>query len=137
METLAALKIISMLDEITADDKILIILSEAGFEKQYTKFNHCDLHRIIYRAKNKNIAFLDEFVFKNSGTYPYSALLERILTRMTISRVFTSISPDYTEYKLADGTAKYINEKITPKLTPENYNILKQLASQLKQLVGD
>lgn len=124
-------------NQITAGDKILVILSVAGLEEKYTKFNEVDLYRIIYANKNKYKALFNDFVFSTNGTGPYSALLERVLMRMKIACVLTSISPDYVEYKLAKDTKAYIKLHILPKITRDDYFALESIGEQLKQKLGD
>ncbi|MCK5641316.1 MAG: hypothetical protein KAJ19_10980, partial [Gammaproteobacteria bacterium] len=83
---------------------------------------------------------LKEFVFTTSGTFPFSELLERVLTRAKISRVLKTMNPDFEQIGLAPGTNEYIKENIEPKFDSDDYKLLKEIGATLRdkmQSVGN
>jgi len=131
----AMLEKLASFDICTADDKILIVLIEMGLEKEYTPFEEVDLHRAVYKTKQIQNKLFEEFSFRTTSTYPYSALLERVLMRLKISRVLSFEDFEYSKAKLSDGTTEYATREIIPKLACEDYEALRLIGKQLVQTV--
>lgn len=113
------------------DDKIRVILKEMDLEKEQIKFDDEVFQSIIYYSSKKYPNLFNEFSFSTSGTFPYSDLLERVLTRAKISRVLKTVNPDFEYVQLSTGTSEYIDKKIRPKFEVEDYKILKEIGKEL------
>lgn len=113
------------------DDKIRVILKEMDLEKEQMRFDDEVFQSAIYDSSKKYPHLFSEFLFSTSGTFPYSDLLERVLTRAKISRVLKTVNPDFEFVQLSAGTNEYIDEKIKPKFEHGDYQILKEIGNEL------
>ncbi len=113
------------------DDVIRVILKEMDFEEEPMKFDDEIFQRTLYEFSKRNVALFNDFIFSISGTFPYSDLVERVLTRAKISRVLKTVNPDFEFLQLAPGTGEYVDEKIKPKFSAQDYEILKEIGREL------
>lgn len=113
------------------DDKIRVILKEMHLEEKPIRFDDEVFHSTLYQFSKKYPQLFNEFLFSTSGTFPYSDLIERILTRAKISRVLKTVNPDFEYVQLSEGTSTYIDEKIKPKFVGKEYKILKEIGNEL------
>jgi len=113
------------------DDKIRVILKEMNFETEPIKLDEEVFQGTLYVFSKKYPALLNEFLFSTSGTFPYSDLIERVLTRAKISRVLKTVNPDFEYVQLSAGSSKYIDEKIKPKFNTGEYQKLKEIGNEL------
>ena len=114
------------------DDKIRVILKEMNIEKEPIKYDDKTFQITLYEFSLEHPHILKEFVFTTSGTFPFSKLLERVLTRAKISRVLKTMNPDFEQIGLAEGTNEYIEENIEPKFEPNDYRLLKEIGATLR-----
>jgi len=113
------------------DDKIRVILKEMNIENEPIKYDDKIFQITLYNFSLKYPDILKEFTFTTSGTFPFSELLERVLTRAKISRVLKTVNPDFEQIELSQGTNKYIKENIEPKFDPDEYKLLKEIGISL------
>ena len=113
------------------DDIIRVILKEMDFEREAMKFDDEIFQRTLYDFSKRNASLFNNFIFSTSGTFPYSDLVERVLTRAKISRVLKTVNPDFEFLQLAPGTGEYVDEKIKPKFSAPDYEILKEIGKEL------
>ena len=113
------------------DDTIRVILKEMNIENKPIKYNDKIFHINLYNFSLEHPNLLKEFTFTTSGTFPFSELLERVLTRAKISRVLKTVNPDFEQVGLAQGTNEYIEENIEPKFDPDDYKLLKEIGISL------
>lgn len=109
------------------DDKIRVILKEMNIENVPIKYNDKIFQTSLYNFSIKYPKLLKEFTFTTSGTFPFSDLLERVLTRAKISRVLKTVNPDFEQIRLVQGTNEYIEENIKPNFDPDEYKLLKEI----------
>ncbi|VVB52032.1 Uncharacterised protein [uncultured archaeon] len=109
------------------DDIIRVILKEMDFEREAMKFDDEIFQRTLYDFSKRNASLFNNFIFSTSGTFPYSDLVERVLTRAKISRVLKTMNPDFEFLQLAAGTGEYVDEKIKPKFSTPDYEMLKEI----------
>ena len=114
------------------DDKIRVILKEMNIEKEPIKYDDKIFQTTLYNFSLEHPQILKEFIFTTSGTFPFSALLERVLTRAKISRVLKTMNPDFEQIGLASGTNEYIKENIEPKFDSDDYKLLKEIGVTLR-----
>lgn len=125
--------ILKELDAVFPDDKVLVVLNEMELESKALRFDEEKVHRLFYHFSCDNPDVFKEFVFKTTGTYPYSRLLERVIQRLKISRVLKTENPDYERVRLAEGTSDYVHEEIISRLNQKDYDILKKLGQELNK----
>ncbi|VVB93501.1 Uncharacterised protein [uncultured archaeon] len=113
------------------DDKIRVILKEMDLEEKPIRFDDEVFQSTLYESSKKYPQLFNEFRFSTTGTFPYSDLIERVLTRAKISRVLKTVNPDYEFVQLSAGTKNYVDEKIKPKFRAEEYQILKEIGNEL------
>ena len=113
------------------DDKIRVILKEMNIEKEPIKYDDKIFQTTLYDFSLDHPKILEEFVFTTSGTFPFSELLERVLTRAKISRVLKTMNPDFEQIGLVQGTNEYIKENIEPKFDSDDYKLLKERGATL------
>ena len=113
------------------DDKIRVILKEMNIENEPIKYDDKIFQTSLYNFSMKYPNLLNEFTFTTSGTFPFSDLLERVLTRAKISRVLKTVNPDFEQIGLATGTNEYIEENIKPKFDAGDYKLLKEIGVSL------
>ena len=109
------------------DDKIRVILKEMNIEEEPIKYDDKIFQTSLYKFSLEYPNLLNEFIFTTSGTFPFSNLLERVLTRAKISRVLKTMNPDFEQIGLVKGTNEYIEENIKPKFKPDEYKYLKKI----------
>lgn len=114
------------------DDKIRVILKEMNIEKEPIKYDDKIFQTTLYDFSLDHPKILEEFVFTTSGTFPFSELLERVLTRAKISRVLKTMNPDFEQIGLVQGTNEYIKENIEPKFDSDDYKLLKEIGATLR-----
>lgn len=119
------------------DDKIRIIIDSMQIEEKPIQFNEEIFHRTIYEYKSQHPGVLDEFYFSTSGSYPYSELLERVLSRAKISRTLKTVNPDFADVLVRSNTHKYISDTIEGKFLEEKAEpellALREIGCHIKQ----
>ncbi len=115
------------------DDVIRVILKEMDFEGEAMKFDDEIFQRTLYEFSKRNTRLFNDFIFSTSGTFPYSDLVERVLTRAKISRVLKTVNPDFEFLQLASGTSEYVDKKIKPKFDASDYEMLKEIGKELNK----
>jgi hypothetical protein len=113
------------------DDVIRVILREMDFEGKPMRFDDEIFQRTLYEFSRRNTCLFNDFIFSTSGTFPYSDLVERVLTRAKISRILKTVNPDFEFLELAPGTGEYIDEKIKPQFSELDYEMLKEIGKEL------
>lgn len=114
------------------DDKIRVILKEMNIEDEPIKYDDKIFQITLYNFTLEHPNILKEFTFTTSGTFPFSELLERVLTRAKISRVLKTMNPDFEQIGLVQGTNEYIEENIKPKFNSDDYTLLKEIGVTLR-----
>lgn len=114
------------------DDLISIIFSEMKIEDTPLRFDQELFYSTIYKYYRKYPALFAEFYFIESSTYPYSDLLERIITRHKISRLLKTENPDFEFIRLNKGSSELIDKKLKPNFFPSELEILKQIGEELR-----
>lgn len=115
------------------DDIIRVVLKEMDFEGKPMKFDDEIFQRTLFEFSKRNTRLFNDFIFSTSGTFPYSDLVERVLTRAKISRVLKTVNPDFEFLQLAPGTCDYVEKKIKPKFSTPDYEILKEIGIELNK----
>lgn len=104
-------------EKIFPDDKVRLILNYSSSPI----LDNERLQTLLYEAKAKYPFLFEEFNFRTTGTYPYSDLLERVIMRMRISKI-----------RFEKETKKYVEERIRPKFSEDEVNILREIARNYK-----
>jgi hypothetical protein len=115
-----------------ADDLISIIFRDMNLENKPLRFDQEIFYSTIYKYCKTNKSLFTDFYFIETGTYPYSDLLERIITRHKISRLLKTENPDFEFIRLKEGTSKLIDEKLKPQYTPIELQVLESIAMELR-----
>ncbi|HPJ84340.1 MAG TPA: hypothetical protein PLY09_06225 [Methanothrix sp.] len=114
------------------DDIISIIFREMGLEDEALRFNQELFYSTIYRYFKLHPSLFADFYFIESGTYPYSDLLERIITRHKISRLLKTENPDFEFIRLKKGTSELIDRELKPNFDEGELEILKSIGKELQ-----
>jgi len=116
------------------DDKIRIILYAMEISEDPIKFDEETFHTIIYEYKNKYPELLKEFSFRLNGTFPYSELLERIISRAKISRSLKTLNPDFATVHLNLTRIPFsqIKSKYKDKISDDDFKILTDIGLDFK-----
>lgn len=122
-----------MTHPIFADDRISAILFLCS--KSEFKGNQRTLQEAVFQLKRKYKDFFDEFVF-SVDLYPYSQLLERVFSRLELSRIISFDNPDYRYFVLTSNGKEYIQRNVMHVFSPEDQKILKEIAKDFEQIVG-
>lgn len=122
-----------MIPAVLPDEKVLVSLMEMGLEDEPMRLNETIIQEVFYNySKTKEYEdLLKEFTFSTTGTFPYSALLERVLIRAKSSRVLKTLNPDYECLQLAKGTREYLEERVIPILGDMDHEKLTQIGKRL------
>jgi hypothetical protein len=99
---------------------------DASFSTDYKK-----LHSAFY-AERKN-DFIKEFRFKEAGPYPYSELLESVLSRIAISGLLSCQNPDYRKYEVTTRQLDRIKSSSLKKFSAEQLEELEALSKRIKE----
>ncbi len=116
------------------DDKIRIILYAMEMSDEPIKFDEETFHTIIYEYKQKHPQLLQEFSFRLSGTFPYSELLERIISRAKISRSIKTLNPDFAtvHLNLTKIPFSQIESKYKDLISVDDFKILTNIGLDFK-----
>lgn len=115
------------------DDIITIILSEMNLEENPLKFDRDIFYNVIYKHFRQHPNIFSDFCFIESGTYPYSELLERIINRHKISRLLKLENPDFEIIRLKEGTTELVERKLKPNFGKDELEILKNIGKELQE----
>jgi len=115
------------------DDIISVIFSEMKLEEKALRFNQELFYSVIYRYFKMYPSLFADFYFIESGTYPYSDLLERIITRHKISRLLKTENPDFEFIRLKKGTTELIEKELKPNFDKNELEILKSIGKELRE----
>ncbi|NIO36226.1 hypothetical protein GTO27_00820 [Candidatus Bathyarchaeota archaeon] len=121
-----------MVQEVFADDIICGLLFLCS--KHEFKGNQRYLQETIFELKRKHGGVFDDFVF-SEDLYPYSQLLERVFSRLELSRIISFDNPDYKYFVLTPNGRNYIEKKIMPLLS-DKLEILRNIAEDFEKAVG-
>jgi len=107
---------------------ILYYFGEVEFTTDYEKLN-----RAFYKErKNK---FLKEFRFLEGGSYPYSELLDSIISRLSISGLLGCQNPDYRKFFIRKEQIERIEAGALRKFSEEQKREIESLSNRiLRQL---
>jgi len=117
------------------DDKIRIIFSAMDLNKKTFEFNDEFFQILIFEYQNKYPDLFSEFSFQSSGTFPYSELLERIITRAKISRSLKTVNPDFAMVQLNVPPLEKLKIKYRELLKDTDFEILAQIGKDAKDRV--
>ena len=92
------------------------------------------IHETIYRLRGNYPDLLQDFVFSDPehDVYPLSPLLERILSRLQLSRLIRMENPDFEVYILKPQAKKYARENILPRFNAGERKSLKKMAADFE-----
>jgi hypothetical protein len=107
---------------------ILYYFGEVEFTTDYEKLN-----RAFYKERENE--FLKEFRFLEGRSYPYSELLDSIISRLSISGLLGCQNPDYRKFfirkeqieRIAAGSLRKFSEKQKQEIKSLSNKILQQL----------
>ena len=115
------------------DDKIRIILYAMDISTDSVKFDEETFHTIIYEYKKKYPELFQEFSFRLNGTFPYSELLGRAITRAKISRTLKTSNPDFISIQLTKIPIENIKSEFKGSISESDFTILTEIAHEFKQ----
>jgi hypothetical protein len=76
------------------------------------------------------------FTFSTGDLYPFSRLLERVLTRLQLARLIGMDNPDYERYRISDGAKKFIQDEVLPRFTPDQQAEIRAIAAGFGEACG-
>lgn len=97
------------------------------------KFDEETFHTIIYEYKKQYPDLLQEFSFRLNGTFPYSELLERIISRAKISRSLKTLNPDFLTVHLTKIPFDQIKLKFKDYISDDEFKILTDIGHDVKK----
>lgn len=94
------------------------------------------LHRAIFKMKTEEGGIFEEFTFSDTGTFPYSDLLERVFQRLITSRILTALNPDYPELILSPESVEYIEDDVYNRLSPTTIQKINSSGENFAHLIS-
>ena len=94
------------------------------------------IHRTLSRLR-ANHAVLQDFTFSSTTRYPFSRLLEEVLTRLQLARVIGMDNPDYDRYRINTSAKKIIQDEVVKRrFTEDERRQLEEIAGELEKECG-
>ncbi|TET38009.1 MAG: hypothetical protein E3J65_05815 [Dehalococcoidia bacterium] len=125
----------SMRQKRVADDVIAAMLSfvKAGSFKGDPKL----IHETIFDLKKRYPELLEDFAFSDPehDVYPLSPLLERVLSRLQLSRIIRMENPDFETYILKLRAKNYARKNILSRFNEEEQRQLEAMAKEFEKEV--
>jgi len=118
----------------SADD---IIAAIVAFLPQVFSADYQTIHRAFatFKQKKEYQDILQDFEFVGTSPYPYSPLLERVLSRLQEDRLLSARNPDYQVYLTSDTSRTAIQQRIITKFSELQKRKLKKLAEELEKVL--
>ena len=113
-----------------SDDIILMLFDRMGAEREPVKNDERTLHIAIYEYQQKHPKLFGEFSFSTSGTYPFSELIERVISRAKIAKEWIATDDSI---RLAQGTGAYLKENVESNFSEQDLETITELAQDLKK----
>ncbi len=123
-------------EERVADDVIAAMLSFIKAES--FSGDPKVIHNAIFHLREDYADLLQEFVFTDPDhdVYPMSPLLERVFSRLQLSRIIRMENPDFEVYILKERARKYAQENILTRFSHEEAERLEEMAGRFEESVS-
>ncbi|TET80018.1 MAG: hypothetical protein E3J41_00370 [Candidatus Cloacimonadota bacterium] len=108
---------------------ILFFFGKIEFTTSYERLNSA-----FYKEKDNPL--LGEFRFREGGSYPYSALLENVFSRLSKSGLISCLNPDYRLFEIGEKQLERIEKGVLKKFSKEKIRDLKSLSQRIKKNLG-
>jgi len=93
------------------------------------------LQEAFWKLKDKYEDIFKGLIF-SVDLYPYSQLLERVFSRLELSRIISFDNPDYKSFILTPNGRDYIEKKVLPIFSNEECKVLENIGKDFAQIVG-
>ena len=96
------------------------------------------IHETIFDLKKRYPELLEDFAFSDPehDVYPLSPLLERVLSRLQLSRIIRMENPDFEVYILKEEAMNFVRENILSRFNPRERRHLELMAEEFENKVG-
>lgn len=115
-------------------DDIICALFRASGKKIPT--TQKELHTRIFELKTEDPDLYKEFTFSNSGTFPYSALLDRVIQRLVTSDILVTPNPDYPIFEISQEGQDYIDDLISNEIDSPTSEKIKKSGTLFAELLA-
>jgi hypothetical protein len=90
-----------------------------------------DIHRFIYDERRK-YTILNSFSFSQDDIHPFSRVLERVLSRLELSRIIGMENPDFDRFIIKPAGIDIIKNDILPLFAKDEIEQLTGIAEDFK-----
>ena len=94
------------------------------------------IHPILFRLKNSCPNTLGEIIFDHRGTFPYSEEIDQAFSNLETAKVLPRRNPDLNDYEITSKLEDYYKRYIEAKLSDEQLEEIRQIASQLETIAS-
>jgi hypothetical protein len=110
-------------------DTLAMILYYFGDESEFTT-DYKELHEAFYEFRNEK--YFKEFTFKETGLYPYSELLEKIMSQLSIAGLLNCFNPVYRKFEISKESRERIEKSSFIKFNDEERKELREISKQIQ-----
>jgi hypothetical protein len=110
-------------------DILAMILYFFGDEAQFTT-DYKELHEAFYEFRNEK--YFKEFTFKQTGLYPYSELLEKTMSQLSIAGLLNCFNPVYRKFEISKESRERIEKSSFIKFTEEERKELREISEKIQ-----
>ena len=114
------------------DDIVFLSLKDILKEKRYQEFDEKWIHVAIFNVKKLHREFLKEFTFNTTGTFPFSALIGRILMRAKINGMIGTLNPTLIESGFNEGVSEFIETDLMSEFNTDEKIIIEEISNSIK-----
>jgi len=90
-----------------------------------------DIHRFIYDERRK-YTILNSFSFSQDDIHPFSRVLERVLSRLELSRIIGMENPDFDRFIIKPAGIDIIKNDVLPLFAEDEIEQLTGIAEDFK-----
>lgn len=106
------------------------------FEKRYFSGDARLIHAPLAELKRKGNPLLQKFPFSENDIFPFSRVLEDVLTRLQISRIIGMENPDFERYEIKTAAQDYVEREIISRFDDSEKEEIKKIGEYFAERAG-